>query len=237
MSIKNKLHVFIIISVFFICGVAVGHYKILPFDLLQPVKSKEILSIKEPFSSSERFKTHEILFSQLIDDYDVVFLGDSITNSGRWSELFPNHTVANRGIPGDTSEGISKRLDNIIRLNPKTVFLMFGINDISRGEEVDSIFENYQKIVSTLEKNKINVVIQSTLLSDRDNWNIKVNALNEKLLSLATKSNIPYVDINKSISPTGELTKEVSHDGIHLRPASYLKWRDAIKKTQGLEDF
>lgn len=35
--------------------------------------------------------------------YDIVFVGDSITDGAEWEDLFPNYYIANRGISGDTS--------------------------------------------------------------------------------------------------------------------------------------
>ena len=47
------------------------------------------------------------LFSKLaITPKDIVFIGNSITNGAEWSELFPQKRVKNRGISGNTSEGV-----------------------------------------------------------------------------------------------------------------------------------
>src|SRR5690554_4509364 len=58
----------------------------------------------------------------------VVFLGNSITAQGEWSELFGRGDIANRGIPGDVIDGINERLKGVLEENPAQVFIMIGIN-------------------------------------------------------------------------------------------------------------
>jgi hypothetical protein len=227
----KKLLLGSVIGFSFAYGVAVGHYNIFPFDQLKSIRTTLSPPPQSPFSSSDLYMSHQKLFAGLEKKYDVVFLGDSITNAGRWSEAFPSMTVANRGIGGDTSEGILSRLDTIMQIHPNIVYLMFGINDIGRGESVETIFRRYQKIVKKLVDNDVKVIIQSTLLSDRPHWNIQVNELNKKLISLSEGLTLTYIDLNKEIAPSGILTPEVSNDGVHLKAEVYLKWFDIIKNT------
>ena len=64
---------------------------------------------------------------------DVVFLGDSITEAGPWEELFPGIRVRNRGIGGDTTGGVLRRLEQVTSGGPAKVFLLIGTNDLGRG--------------------------------------------------------------------------------------------------------
>ncbi len=41
----------------------------------------------------------------------IVFLGDSITYEGPWSELFPQTQIHNFGVDGDTSAGLLERIE------------------------------------------------------------------------------------------------------------------------------
>ena len=61
-----------------------------------------------------------------------------------WDELLNNDTIQNRGISGDTTDGVLDRL-NSINKNIKQVFIMIGVNDIMRGRDLDVIFANYLK--------------------------------------------------------------------------------------------
>src|SRR5271165_596600 len=68
-----------------------------------------------------------------IQSAPIVMLGDSLTEGGPWRELTGCLYLVNRGIGGDTSGGVLARLDEIIALKPRAVFLMIGVNDISLG--------------------------------------------------------------------------------------------------------
>ena len=75
------------------------------------------------------------LFEELpVTSKDIIFLGNSITNGGEWSELLNNKHVKNRGISGDICMGVYDRLDAILKGKPAKIFLLIGINDVSRGK-------------------------------------------------------------------------------------------------------
>ena len=46
-----------------------------------------------------------------ITSADVVFLGNSITAGGNWSELLGRDRIVNRGIGGDNTVGMLQRLE------------------------------------------------------------------------------------------------------------------------------
>jgi len=53
----------------------------------------------------------------------IIFLGDSLTEYGQWTELTQSNQVLNRGIAGDTTPNLMRRLNHIIDLAPKKIFL------------------------------------------------------------------------------------------------------------------
>ena len=55
--------------------------------------------------------------------------------------------VINRGISGDNSYGVFHRLDAVLALKPKKIFLLIGVNDIKRGTPLDIIANNYERII------------------------------------------------------------------------------------------
>src|ERR1700744_3391240 len=63
----------------------------------------------------------------------IIFLGNSITEFGDWKQLNNNPVIVNRGIAGDITFGIMKRLDEVIALNPSKLFIEAGINDIQKN--------------------------------------------------------------------------------------------------------
>ena len=74
-------------------------------------------------------------------------LGNSITNGCEWAELLGNSNVVNRGISGDTVEGIQARLGSIIKAAPAKIFLMIGVNDVSHDLTADSIATSIGELV------------------------------------------------------------------------------------------
>ncbi len=74
-----------------------------------------------------------------LPDKAIVMLGDSHSEYGKdWNRFFPNASkIINRGIIGDDSRGISKRLNQILPYNPSKIFFECGTNDLSHGWTVD----------------------------------------------------------------------------------------------------
>jgi len=63
-----------------------------------------------------------IFQSESDTEEEIIFLGDSITEEGKWSELFPKENVINRGISSDVTDDVLNRLDEITSSNPKKYF-------------------------------------------------------------------------------------------------------------------
>jgi hypothetical protein len=82
----------------------------------------------------------------------IVFVGNSLTDAGRWNDIAPELPILNRGISGDISFGVVARLDEIIRHQPKKIFLMIGVNDLKRGVPTSYIINNYYRIVEKVQK-------------------------------------------------------------------------------------
>jgi len=92
------------------------------------------------------------LKSFLIDKSDIVFLGNSITHYGEWAEIFDNDNIKNRGISGDSAEGVYERLDPIVKGKPKKIFLLIGVNNLSRDFTVDSVLNTIVKIADKIRR-------------------------------------------------------------------------------------
>ena len=97
-----------------------------------------LLGASAAFAQSKPRSTYWIqratLFESLpASEDDIVMLGNSITDGGEWAELLGDAHVKNRGISGDTTDGVLERLGTITRGRPAKVFLLIGINDFSKG--------------------------------------------------------------------------------------------------------
>lgn len=166
------------------------------------------------------------------EKYKTIMLGDSITDEGSWDELLNNDTIQNRGISGDTTDGVLDRL-NSINKNIKQVFIMIGVNDIMRGRDLDVIFANYLKIIQTFKDKNIKVYIQSTLYigeTRKANFNPKVEELNRRLEKYAGENQITFINLNPIFAPQKVLKKEFTSDDLHLNGIAYKLWTEQIRK-------
>ena len=178
----------------------------------------------------------QILESLSIDSSNIVFLGNSLTEYGEWQEFFNNPTIRNRGIGGEFTDGILRRLDPIIKGKPKQVFLMIGINDLILHRP-PHILANYRSIVERIRTESpstelivqsilpVNNTVKNTGLSNED-----VLTLNEGIQKITTDFNLKYVDLHQKFKdPSGKLNDKYTLDGIHLNRAGYDLWIGEIK--------
>jgi len=169
---------------------------------------------------------------------DVVVLGDSLTDRGEWWELL-ERPVANRGIAGDTIEGVRARLDDIVALEPRVVFVLIGVNDLLAGTSPEALAIRHAALVAELRQRlpHTRIVVESLLpireeLVTRDVplASATVRRANELLRSGATGAGADWLDVNAGLSDaTGELDIRYSSDGLHLSAAGYRAWAARLR--------
>jgi lysophospholipase L1-like esterase len=166
----------------------------------------------------------------------IIFLGNSITEGGNWSELFSEHNILNRGIGGDISEGVLKRLDEVIRHQPSKVFICIGTNDIAKSIPQETIIQNYKAILQNIQTQSLGTKIyaQSCFPVGKDVFtghnNEKVRLLNAEINKLCSELNVSYIDLYPSFTDeTGYLNPEYTNDNLHLMGKGYLVWKRLIE--------
>lgn len=177
----------------------------------------------------------QILENLTIDSSNIVFLGNSLTEYGEWQEFFDNPNIRNRGIGGEFTDGILRRLQPIISGKPKQIFLMIGINDLILHRP-PHILANYRSIVEQVKNGTPNteLIIQSILpvnntVKNTGLSNADVLTLNEGIQKIANDFNVKYVDLHQKIKDSsGKLDARYTLDGIHLNQAGYELWTNAI---------
>lgn len=127
---------------------------------------------------------------------DIVFLGDSITEGGPWDELFPDLPVRNRGVGGDTTDGVLARLEQVTRAQPAKVFLLIGTNDLFRGTSGSEIAANLGAILDRLKQQApdTEVYLQS-VLPRAPSYRSSIEALNARLAEVALEHGSAWVDL------------------------------------------
>ena len=82
-------------------------------------------------------------------DMDVVFFGNSITRGSCFEEYFPTLNICNLGYPGDTTDGMLLRVNQIKAVRPEKVFVMAGINGLQ--VQTEEVFEKkYVTLVDSI---------------------------------------------------------------------------------------
>lgn len=176
---------------------------------------------------------------------DVVFLGNSITAGVDWNELLGMKYVRNRGISGDITYGVLERLDEVIEGKPGKVFILIGINDISRNIPDSFIVNNYKKIITRLQAGcpKTKIYIQTLLPVNNEFTQFKnhynkdehIQYVNNALKEMAQTYKVTLIDLHPHFQDAGgKLNKQFTEDGLHLNAAGYQQWASLLKNGRYL---
>jgi lysophospholipase L1-like esterase len=184
----------------------------------------------------EAFKKQPVVKGQ------IMMVGNSITEGGDWNKLLKDSAVINRGISGDVTFGVLHRIKDITDRKPRKLFLLIGINDLSRNTPDEVIIENIFNIVGKIRSGspKTEIYIQSILPTNESFKNLNKNflgkgehitAINDQLKKYASKMRYTYVDLYSSLlDPESHMDAKYSVDGLHLSPAGYSHWVEVLKK-------
>ena len=221
MKLKNKIFIGIIVAVLVLAIVCVSIYY---FAILLP-KKREEEKLKKLFA--EHYENRVKIFEQenlQFEDFavDIAFLGDSLTEGYDVKGFYSNYNVVNRGIGGDTTFGLEKRLKvSAYDLKPKVIVMLIGANNLK------TMFENYEDILIGLKENlpqtKVVLLSLTSMGKDRGNNNQLAAFNNAKIKNLADKFNFEFVDLFTPLLnvETNEIYEEYTSDGGHLTAWGY----------------
>lgn len=174
----------------------------------------------------------------------VIMLGDSITEGGLWSELFPEFSVYNRGISGDRIEDILDRLDEVKAKSPCKIFLQIGRNDMGNRENIDvaQYWPLYEKLIKEIKKAlpSTDLYVQSVFPVGRqveycDQFNTAAGQINNLLEAGAERYGYFYIDVASRLADgEGYLNPEYSYDGVHLLSDGYFRWATVLLEGGGV---
>jgi lysophospholipase L1-like esterase len=167
-----------------------------------------------------------------IEDGDIVFLGDSITEGGAWAEWFPGRPVKNRGIAGDSTAGVLARISTAISPGaPAAVFLLIGTNDFRMGVVADEIVANVRQIIVSIQANnaQTRIFVQS-IMPRESKLRSGVTALNVRLADVAAQSGVEWIDLWPALADgNGGLKADYTLDHLHLTGAGYVAWVEVLR--------
>jgi len=168
-----------------------------------------------------------------VNEGDIVFVGDSITDGGCWEELFPGVPLKNRGINADDTLGVIKRLDDILRAKPLAIFLLIGTNDLPwfTYRTNRHIIASYDQILSRCKELSpaTRVFVQSILPRGRS-FSKRIQQINTELKNLAYQHGFTYIDLYPSfVDDKGALQSVLTNDHLHLMAEGYTRWVEILQ--------
>lgn len=186
---------------------------------------------------------HEKFVSQAKQgEGQLVFLGDSITagwgGNGKevWAKAFADYKPLNFGIGGDRTQHVLWRIENgeLEGIKPKAAVVMIGTNN-SGTDPAEGIAKGVTRIIETIRAKQPQTKILLLAVFPRGEkpspnpGRDKLKVVNEIIARLDDGKNVFFLDIGaKFMQPDGTLTKDIMPDFLHLSPAGYQIWADAI---------
>ncbi len=173
-------------------------------------------------------------FNQQAIPGGIVFVGDSITQEFQIHEFFPNQLMYNRGIGGDTTQGLLTRLEeSVFGLKPKLVVLQMGTNDfpvlkLSPEQSLKNLQLVVQQILSVQSRIKIVLVSVYPIHEPTLNFkrkaedyrtNARIRVINAGLKEIAGVHFVNVFDL--LLDAQGQLNMNFSRDGLHLNAKGY----------------
>jgi lysophospholipase L1-like esterase len=162
--------------------------------------------------------------NSLTELFDLRILGDS--------------TILNRGITGDFSEGLLKRLDEVISLKPSKLFIEIGINDLVEHVPNKEICRNYRALIERVRRESpetriymqslLPVRMKSSIFTSSEDVNETIKEQNESYKKLATEMNVTYINLYDNFVMNNEINPRLTWDGIHLVDEGYEIWKGLL---------
>jgi len=170
-----------------------------------------------------------------------LFIGDSITEGFDLVRFFNDEDVVNMGISGDFTSGVLMRLEAVEKLQPKTIFIMIGINDILKNVPDARIHENYKKIIVSIRAicPDAHLFVQSVLPTNNMGGSPESNALviarirdlNTMLDEQCLVDGATFINLYSIFEMDGtHLNPDYTYDGLHVNEEGYKVWSAFIRQ-------
>ena len=236
---KNKLVHIIYISIITILTIAIV---VLSIVLIPEKLKSEDPNIQYYNSKCQAFNLQNFNLTE----GQIVFIGDSITDLYPLDEYYADLDLAtyNRGIGGDTTSGVLKRLKiSLFDIKPSKIVLLIGANDVNGCVEKSKILSNYQeiltKIKTELPETQVycmsmipqNLTLETYSTIDVEKTTQTILELNPQIEAMVSNEpNFTYLDLFSLLADSNNMLIETySDDGIHLNAAGFEVWTSLIK--------
>jgi lysophospholipase L1-like esterase len=172
-------------------------------------------------------------------EYDIVFIGDSITQgwegAGKnvWAKFYGSRKCLDLGVGGDRTEHVLWRFEHgqLDGIKPKVAVVMIGTNNGNNESEIlEGVTAIIQQIRSRLPETKI---ILLGIFPRGKTFSVqrgKLLQMNQALEKLDDGKTLFYVDIGSQlIEADGSISTGMMRDALHPGERGYEIWAEAIE--------
>lgn len=184
--------------------------------------------------------------------FDIVFIGDSITDGWRtrgkavWDKVYAPRHALNLGIGGDRTQHVLWRIEHgeLDGLKPKAVVLMIGTNNTgkekdgsprnSTAEAIEGVKAVVKSIRAKLPESKLLLLAVFPRGAVDAPQRAQVKEINAASAKLDDSKMIRFLDIGKVfLAEDGSIPRTIMPDLLHPNAEGYQRWADAMEPTLG----
>ncbi len=172
----------------------------------------------------------------------LVFAGDSITEHWRhegraiWKKRYAPRGALNLGISGDQTHHLLWRLKHgaVDDLSPRVVVLLIGVNNLYMPADhiAAGVRANVRLLRQKLPRAKILLLGVFPCGKRPGSRRRKIQRINSLAAQEADGKVVHYLDIgHRFLAKSGNISRKVMHDHLHLTTRGYRIWADAMEPT------
>ncbi|MBZ9634353.1 GDSL-type esterase/lipase family protein [Clostridium sp. FP1] len=162
-----------------------------------------------------------------------VFMGDSITEGLDFYNIVNKSSVLAK--KGQNVVTAKEEVSKLSSINPKRIFILYGMNDLSLFENPDDFKNNYIKLIEDIKQTFPSAEIylqsltpvQAKVQNKNENFSqSRIDKFVEKVIEVSKEENVHYIDI-RSVARGIEDVYEP--DGMHFTMKFYGLWLDYLR--------
>lgn len=159
---------------------------------------------------------------------NFLFLGDSLIADFDWQARMQHFKVLNYGMPGETAQGLRRRVPSVTEgiKKPELILVMIGTNNLIIEDY--NFLEHLRQITILLTSAYPTAeVITNSLLPCQLPWLSldKLQQINKSIEAMTRLTGSCYLDMFSKFKPNSDYFQS---DGIHLTPKAYDLWSKSI---------
>ncbi len=162
----------------------------------------------------------------------LLLLGDSLIDYGNWQKLLPRYTTISRGVPGERSEELQRRLPFCCSHEAvDAVLVMTGTNNLLAGDP--EFTETVKTIITRLKRcySSAFILINSLAPVRVPQFQRMIQYANADLRTVAETSGALYLDLYSRFEEGKQPLFDF--DGVHFNRSGYALWAELLSETLG----